>query len=124
MNKSRFTVDIDRKAIDQMVERKFLRACVRLGAEFTRQISEPKWDYPTGESPRDIVDTGRLRASQQGRLIGRLEYEFVWPVRYSLFVLVGGTIRVPGGGVRVVPGRDWISAGLEAFDFPEAMKRG
>lgn len=44
-----------------------------LGAKFSELISSPSWDYPrstkrkSGEvagSPRNIVDTGRLRASQ------------------------------------------------------------
>ena len=35
-----------------------------LDQRFTEEISAVKWQYPTPPQVRDIVDTGRLRASQ------------------------------------------------------------
>ena len=35
-----------------------------LDQRFTEEISAVKWEYPTPPQVRDIVDTGRLRATQ------------------------------------------------------------
>ena len=51
-------------------------------SELTRHITEPKWDWPRGESPRDIVDNNDLRNSQRmeidprpGVMITKYRYE-------------------------------------------------
>ena len=80
-----------------------------LDQQFTQEISAVKWAYPTPPQVRDIVDTGRLRASQtredtpQGVI-------FTWPVEYAQ--------QVHDGGVSVrtrqpFPGRPWTKLPLE-----------
>lgn len=73
-----------------------------LEARFTEEISDPKWVWPTEPSPRDIVDTGALRSSQQ-RVKTLDGIAFIWGVGYSLQVHEGGTFR---NGIRLPP-RPW-----------------
>jgi hypothetical protein len=80
-----------------------------LDQRFTEEISAVKWQYPTPPQVRDIVDTGRLRASQtrQETPEGVI---FTWPVDYAQQVHDGGVstrTRQP------FPGRPWTKAPLE-----------
>lgn len=80
-----------------------------LDQRFTEEISSAKWAYPTPPQVRDIVDTGRLRASQtrQDTPDGVI---FTWPVNYAQQVHEGGVstrTRQP------FPGRPWTKAPLE-----------
>ena len=68
-----------------------------------------KWAYPTPPQVRDIVDTGRLRASQT-----RQDVEdgvvFTWPVDYAQQVHDGGiSVRTR----QPFPGRPWTKLPLE-----------
>ena len=62
-----------------------------------------KWDYPTPPKVRDIVDTGRLRASQTRTVNPDGSVTFTWPVEYATQVHEGG---VSPEGLRF-PGRPW-----------------
>lgn len=80
-----------------------------LDQRFTEEISAVKWEYPTPPQVRDIVDTGRLRATQtrQDTPEGVI---FTWPVEYAQQVHDGGVstrTRQP------FPGRPWTKAPLE-----------
>lgn len=74
-----------------------------LDARFTQEISSVKWDYPTPPKVRDIVDTGRLRASQTRTVNADGSVTFTWPVEYATQVHEGG---VSLNGERF-PGRPW-----------------
>ena len=79
-----------------------------LDQRFTEEISAVKWEYPTPPQVRDIVDTGRLRATQtrQDTPEGVL---FTWPVEYAQQVHDGGVstrTRQP------FPGRPWTRGPL------------
>ena len=79
-----------------------------LDQRFTEEISAVKWEYPTPPQVRDIVDTGRLRATQtrQDTPEGVI---FTWPVEYAQQVHDGGVstrTRQP------FPGRPWTRAPL------------
>lgn len=80
-----------------------------LDARFTEEISAVKWDYPTPPQIRDIVDTGRLRASQTRITQPDGTITFSWPVDYAQQVHEGG---VSLSGSRF-PGRPWTKAPLE-----------
>ncbi len=80
-----------------------------LDARFTAEISAPKWAYPTPPQVRDIVDTGRLRASQTRTVNSDGSVTFTWPVEYAAQVHEGG---VSTTGLRF-PGRPWTKAPLE-----------
>jgi hypothetical protein len=80
-----------------------------LDARFTEEISTPKWGYPTPPQVRDIVDTGRLRASQTRTVNPDGSVTFTWPTEYAQQVHEGG---VALNGQRF-PGRPWTKAPLE-----------
>lgn len=80
-----------------------------LDTRFTAEISSAKWDYPTPPQVRDIVDTGRLRASQTRSVNADGSVTFTWPVEYAAQVHEGG---VAVTGLRF-PGRPWTKAPLE-----------
>jgi hypothetical protein len=80
-----------------------------LDARFTAEISSVKWEYPTPPKVRDIVDTGRLRASQTRTVNPDGSVTFTWPVEYAAQVHEGG---VAVTGLRF-PGRPWTKAPLE-----------
>lgn len=80
-----------------------------LDGRFTEEISAVKWDYPTPPTVRDIVDTGRLRASQTRTVNADGSVTFTWPVEYATQVHEGG---VATNGLRF-PGRPWTEAPLE-----------
>lgn len=81
-----------------------------LDNRFTEEISAVKWPYPTPPQVRDIVDTGRLRASQTRVTNADGSVTFTWPVEYATQVHEGGVsteTRQP------FPGRPWTKAPLE-----------
>lgn len=80
-----------------------------LDTRFTAEISAVKWDYPTPPQLRDIVDTGRLRASQTRTVNADGSITFTWPVEYAAQVHEGGVATT---GLRF-PGRPWTKAPLE-----------
>ena len=80
-----------------------------LDQRFTEEISAVKWEYPTPPQVRDIVDTGRLRATQT-RQDTPEGVVFTWPVEYAQQVHDGGVstrTRQP------FPGRPWTKVPLE-----------
>lgn len=56
---------MDEKLLREVMTEAWARFSAYVDSELTRHITEPKWEWPRGESPRDIVDRGDLRASQQ-----------------------------------------------------------
>ena len=95
--------------VNQAVDVAMRQLGIWLDQRFTEEISAVKWAYPTPPQVRDIVDTGRLRASQT-----RQDVEdgvvFTWPVDYAQ--------QVHDGGVSVrtrqpFPGRPWTKIPLE-----------
>ena len=88
-----------------------------LDARFTEEISAVKWEYPTPPQVRDIVDTGRLRASQtRTEDLETGSIAFSWPVEYAQQVHDGGVstrTRQP------FPGRPWTKLPME--EAPEKL---
>lgn len=74
-----------------------------LDTRFTQEISAVKWDYPTPPKVRDIVDTGRLRASQTRTIEPDGSVTFTWPMEYATQVHEGGV----GLNGQRFPGRPW-----------------
>jgi len=102
-----------RRQLNQALEAATAQAVRQLGtwldARFTEEISAVKWDYPTPPKVRDIVDTGRLRASQTRVVNADGSITFTWPVEYAGQVHEGGVATT---GLRF-PGRPWTKAPLE-----------
>ncbi|MBW4692204.1 MAG: hypothetical protein KME27_10605 [Lyngbya sp. HA4199-MV5] len=121
------TIKLNTAAIEKAAQAAFRETCLLMGTGFTQSISDPKWDFPTTtkrygdgsggkrktphevSSPRDIVDTGRLRASQQLDFVSHTEARYSWNVAYGLAILYGYTTSKSTN----IPGRDWVKDGLE-----------
>lgn len=104
---------MDRRRLDARLQAATKEATRQLStwldARFTAEISATKWDYPTPPQVRDIVDTGRLRASQTRTVEPDGSVTFTWPVEYAAQVHEGGVATT---GLRF-PGRPWTKAPLE-----------
>ena len=102
-----------RRQLNQALNTAVAQATRQLGTwldtRFTEEISAVKWDYPTPPKVRDIVDTGRLRASQTRVVNADGSITFTWPVEYAGQVHEGGVATT---GLRF-PGRPWTKAPLE-----------
>lgn len=102
---------LDTSAFDKAVAKATQELVNRLSVEYTKEISSEKWDWVDGQQ-RDIVDTGRLRASQTVRPVSDTKYEFNWPVEYAAQVHEGTKLK--GGGEW--PARPWTRTALENVD--------
>lgn len=102
---------LDTKAFDKAVAAATKQLVNRLSVEYTKEISSSKWDWPDGQR-RDIVDTGRLRASQTYREVSDTKYEFSWPVEYATQVHEGAKLKDGGEW----PARPWTRTALENLD--------
>jgi hypothetical protein len=102
-----------RRELNQALNTAVAQATRQLGTwldtRFTEEISSVKWEYPTPPQVRDIVDTGRLRASQTRVVNADGSITFTWPVEYAGQVHEGGVATT---GLRF-PGRPWTKAPLE-----------
>jgi hypothetical protein len=81
-------------------------------SELTRHITEPKWDWPRGESPRDIVDTGDLRASQEMAIDPRpgvMLTKYRWSAPYAPAVHDGAVFKATDaeGNPKTLTARPW-----------------
>jgi hypothetical protein len=69
---------------------------------------------------RDIIDTGRLRNSQQAPVVKNGQLTIAWTAPYAGLILKGGVFEqyINPAGRQVTPGnrpgRNWIGAALEA----------
>ena len=98
----------------------------KISDEFQDQIESEKWAWTDkttkrrngrdAGNPRDIVDTGELRDSQEGPAVanGGLSQGFKWTAPYAYL----SKRRLHGQQGRQVPGRDWVKTGaLKALPF-------
>ncbi|MGA1753393.1 MAG: hypothetical protein ACO395_08595 [Pontimonas sp.] len=97
------------KQLEAAVTKALRRTSLYLDARFTEEISAVKWDFPSPPQVRDIVDTGRLRASQTREQNSDGTVTFTWPVEYATEVHEGGV----GLNGQRFPGRPWTKAPLE-----------
>jgi hypothetical protein len=97
------------KQLEAAVTTALRQTSLYLDARFTEEISAVKWDFPSPPQVRDIVDTGRLRASQTREQNSDGTVTFTWPVEYATEVHEGGV----GLNGQRFPGRPWTKAPLE-----------
>lgn len=112
-------VNLNFDNLDAAVDQAFNEAMFLLGREMTKAISDNVWQWPNPPSPRNIVDTGRLRGSQQLTFPASGTALFAWPVDYALYVHEGYTMK---NGV-TFPGRPWTTYALQSFDISRTMSR-
>lgn len=104
-----FQLDFDTSDAKRAAQQAFKETALILAGQLTQSISDPVWDWPNDPSPRDIVDTGRLRSSQTVTFLGPMEAEYAWPVEYAEYVHEG--VALNNG--TVLPARPWIDRTLE-----------
>ena len=121
-----------RREFDRAVKTALAQTAGKLGAEFTKQISEKKWDWPNetlrknGQkvtAPRDIVDLGNLRSSQRRENISATAVEWTWHVDYSQVVHEG----VPLKNGKTLLARPWTKDAEKEVkplkDFADRLRR-
>ena len=102
---------VDTAKLDRAIAKATQALVNRLSAEYTAEISADKWQWVDGQM-RDIVDSGRLRASQTVRKVSDTQFEVSWPVEYATQVHEGAKLK--GGGEW--PARPWTQTALENVD--------
>jgi hypothetical protein len=114
-------VKINKRKIDNGVQRAFTDAALIVHRNIVMVISEPgAFDGFDG----DIIDTNNLRANQKVPQIRGNTAVFRNTADYAIYVYLGFTYRTG----RVQPGRPWMKLGLErsGFDvaFAQLLKAG
>lgn len=112
-------VTVNGAVVEDAAKRAFKETAFLVGREFTKSISSNIWDWPTGQSPRDVVDNGQIRASQQLVFLSNTEAEYSWNTDYAYYVHEGYTLA---NGVEM-PARDWTRHGLEQIDIPGTIAK-
>lgn len=117
-------MSIDAGAIRRALEQAFIDTGHTAGRQFTKALSSNIWAWPRGENPRDVVDTGRLRASQTEEFKGRqpdgtYRFEFSWPVDYAAPVHQGAVFRDGSS----MPARPWTKVALQQWDAQRHFSR-
>lgn len=118
-----FTIKFNTVQLLGAAEEAFKSVNEAAGVQFTRRITENRWEWPREPSPRDIVDLGQLRDSYKGpRMIEPTLAEHAWPVDYAMAVHEGANIKNAWGrGIRVtLPARPWVTTTLKEWDFAAA----
>lgn len=115
---------IDRDAILRAAEAAFRDTGFAAGRQFSKAITSNIWAWPNGESPRDVVDTGRLRSSQTEeykglQADGTFRFEFNWPVDYAAPVHQGAVFRNGSS----MPARPWTRVALQQWDAQRHFAR-
>lgn len=122
---------INWKLPDELITEAFRETVGGLAEECTNQIESEKWNWPRVTdrkngavvfSPRDIVDTGTLRDSQEIHEISDNYSEIHYPVEYALWVHEGGIIERADGTETEIPPRPFIDAAVREYKPLEAFE--
>ena len=117
--------DISKWNGPQLVQRArfvFGKYCTEVYPKFQKSIEDQKFEWPNvtirknGQvvtSPRNIIDTGAFKLSQQREMLNATTCLFTWNVPYSSLILTGYLTKT---GKRLPP-RDWIRPVLQD-EFP------
>jgi hypothetical protein len=112
-------VSISPNALDRQIGTAWKGTTQVMGREFRKAIVEPTWNWPRGESPRDIVDTGALRNSQQMRVVSRFAVQYSWTTPYAQLVHNGARLR----SGTFLPARPWTQLALSRQNPIEVFTR-
>lgn len=113
-----FDLDWNGDKIVAALSEPFHQANEVLGREFAKELTARKWDWPTGESPRDVIDTGELRRSYAGERASPTDHDHSWNVDYAMAVHEGYVLK---NGTRM-PGRPWTKEPLESGKLERAFE--
>ena len=103
---------MNEQVLREVVSEAWGRFSAHVDSELTRHITEPKWPWPRGENPRDIVDTGDLRDSQTMAIDSRpgvMVTKYRWSAPYAPAVHDGAVFKATDaeGNPRTMPARPW-----------------
>jgi hypothetical protein len=103
---------MNEQLLREVVSEAWGRFSAHVDSELTRHITEPKWNWPRGESPRDIVDTGDLRASQTMTIDPRpgvMVTKYRWSAPYAPAAHDGAVFKATDaeGNPRTMQARPW-----------------
>lgn len=93
---------------------------------FKDAIEQPLYEWPrttvrkSGEvvsTPRNIVDTGDLRDSQEHQKVDELNHQFSWNVPYAIQVHEGAVLK---SGTEL-PARPWTREAIARTDLTEVF---
>lgn len=118
---SDFELNLNEQQVLNAVSEAFRDANELFGRHATEEITANKWEWPNGQSPRDIVDQNGLRGSYKPTPGGD-EYEHAWTQEYAAAVHSGARFRAESKWGRIwtniwgkpeMPGRPWTEEPLE-----------
>lgn len=99
----RIQVKLDRRVLDRAADRAFRKTVQKVEGQLRQAFEDPVWNWKgqtqrhNGElvgSPRNIVDTGKLRDSQQPARYPRpLAAQIAWSADHAAAVFLGAVYR-------------------------------
>ena len=103
---------MNEQLLREVVSEAWGRFSAHVDSELTRHITEPKWPWPRGENPRDIVDTGDLRASQTMAIDSRpgvMVTTYRWSAPYAPAAHDGAVFKATDAesNPKTMPARPW-----------------
>ena len=130
--KAKMRIDLT-DSVYKAASQAFREYVAKIGDQFQDEIESQTWTWTPGvttrrrngipvTSPRDIVDTGQLRDSQQKPVISSDLYGFSatinWTAPYAEIVLNGPK----GFNGASYPARNWIESGMKKLDMEKFIK--
>lgn len=128
------TIRFDTKPLEDRVRQAFASYSQLLEAQMVKEISTKQFSWPGTtqrgsynrrgrgrekvESPRDIIDSGAFRQSQQRTQIGPYAYRYTY-LGYAAPILYGYRTR----GNNQMPPRDWITPALQKLPITSTLQR-
>lgn len=113
-------INLDFSQINKATEKAFREMALVMSGEFTKAISDPVYAWPIGDSPRDVVDTGILRRSQQHQVdTFRMVATYQWPLEYAAAVHNGYLTRAGNA----MPARPWTDKALAKSNPAQITER-
>lgn len=106
---------------DELVE-PFHQANENLGRAFADEITANKWDWPSGQSPRDIRDKGNLLRSyapERVRVGGDAAHDHNWNSDYGMAVHEGAQFSDDRPDM---PARPWTDKPLQDGVLEDAFE--
>ena len=129
----KITVDLT-DSVYNAASQAFREYVAKIGDQFQDEIESVQWTWTPGvttrrrngipaTSPRDIVDTGQLRDSQQQPVISSdlngFSATITWTAPYAEIVLDGPK----GFNGASYPARNWIKSGMQKLDMEKFIKQ-
>lgn len=105
--------------VTNQVNAAFVATVQEFASTCQEHIVDERWEWPRGQSPRDIVDTGRLRDSQTQPFYQSIPKGLQATIRWDPINPNTGesyAYKVYAGEVvngLVLPGRPWVDSALE-----------